>query len=219
MLILETGKRGRGQDAVVRDLPESILSTARWWAEFIPGGKGGNLANWHPVPKVVEETPEARDLLRAFRQRADDEYSLAEDKGDPAGMAIWARANEKARRLALLYACSANHVEPQITVDAVGWACAFVEHQTRRMLFMAAENVSENEFDARCKKLVATLRKWRERHGDAWMPYWQISRKHPWNERDHEEVRTALLNQRLIEYAETSTGGRPSRMYRLLGTC
>jgi hypothetical protein len=219
MLILETGKRGRGQDAVVLDLPESVRATARWWAEFCPGGKGGNLAEWHPVPRVVDYTPEAGDILRAFRQRADDEYSLAEDKGDAAGMAIWARANEKARRLALLHACSANHVEPQITPEAAHWACAFVEHQTRRMLFMAAEHVSENEFDARCKKLAATLRTWREKRGDAWMPFWQISRKHPWSERDHEEVRTALLNQRLIEYSETSTAGRPSRLYRLLGTC
>jgi hypothetical protein len=219
MLVLETGKRGHGQDAVMRDLPEPVIATARWWAKFIPGGKESNLANWHPVPKVVEETPEARDLLRAFRQRADDEYSLTEDKADPVGMAIWARANEKARRLALLYACSANYVQPRITVDAIRWACAFVEHQTRRMLFMTTEHVSENDFDARCKKVVATLRTWRERHGDVWMPYWQISRKHPWSERDHEEVRTALLNQRLIEYSETSTGGRPSRLYRLLGTC
>jgi hypothetical protein len=218
MLILETGKRAKGQDAVVRELPDSVRTAAQWWAEFSPGEKHGNLADWHPIPKVVEHTPEAGDILRAFRAHADGEYSLAEDKLDPAGMAIWARANEKARRLALTYACSANHTDPQITADAARWACEFVEHQTRRMLFMAAEHVAENEFDARCKKLVATLRKWREKHGDAWMPFWQINRKHPWSEHDHEEVRTTLLNQRLIEYAETRTGGRPSKLYRLLPT-
>jgi hypothetical protein len=216
MLILETGKRGRGQDAVVRDPPASVLEAARWWVEFAPGEQRGNLADWHPVPQVVEHTPEAGDVLRAFRQRADDQYSLAEDQGDPVGMAIWARANEKARRLALVYACSANHLDPRIDADAARWACAFVEHQTRRMLFMAAEYVSENEFDARCKKLVVTLRTWQDKHGDAWMPFWQINRKHPWSEREHEEVRTTLLNQRLIEYAETKTAGRPSKLYRLV---
>lgn len=215
MLILETGKRGRGQDAVVRDLPSSVLEAARWWVEFAPGEQRGNLADWHPVPRVVEHTPEAHGVLRAFRQRADDQYSLSEDQGDPVGMAIWARANEKARRLALVYACSANHQGPRIDADAAGWACAFVEHQTRRMLFMAAEYVSENEFDARCKKLVATLRKWQEKHGDAWMPFWQINRKHPWSEREHEEVRTTLLNQRFLEYQERKTGGTPQRLYRL----
>jgi hypothetical protein len=219
MLVLETGKRGRGQDAVVRELPTSVVEAARWWVEFTPGQKRGNIADQHPVPRVVEQTSEAGELLRAFRQRADDQYSQAEDRNDPAGMAIWARANEKARRLALIYACSVNHLEPRIDVDAVRWASAFVEHQTRRMLFMAGENVSENDFDARCKKLVVTLRTWRERHGDAWMPFWQINRKHPWSEREHEDIRTTLLNQRLIDYLEARTGGRPSRLYRLLATC
>lgn len=46
MLILETGKRGRGQDAVVRDLPSSVLEAARWWVEFAPGEQRGNLADW-----------------------------------------------------------------------------------------------------------------------------------------------------------------------------
>ena len=215
MLILETGKRGKSQDAAVREVPEAVLATAQWWADFSPGEKRGNLADWHPIPKIVEHTPEAGDVLRAFRERAETEYGLAEDTVDQAGMAIWARANEKARRLALIYACSANHTDPRITADAARWACDFVDHQTRRMLFMAAEYVSENDFDARCKKLVATLRKWREKHGDAWMPFWQINRKHPWSEREHEEVRTTLLNQRLIEYQERKTGGTPQRLYRL----
>jgi hypothetical protein len=86
------------------------------------------------------------------------------------------------------------------------------------MLFAATGAVSENEFDSRCKQLVATLRKWREAHGDAWMPFWQISRKHPWNEREHAEVRNTLLSQQLVEYTETATGGRPSKLYRLLPT-
>jgi hypothetical protein len=215
MLILETGKRGKGQDAAVREPPESVRATARWWAEFCPGEKHGNLAAWHPLPKVVEHTPEAGAVLRAFRERADVEYGRAEDQVDQSGMAIWARANEKARRLALIYACSADHVAPRITADAARWACDFVDHQTRRMLFMAAEHVAENDFDARCKKLVTTLRQWREKHGDAWMPFWQINRKHPWSEREHEEVRITLLNQRLIEYQERKTGGTPQRLYRL----
>ena len=188
MLILESGKRGRGQEAVVRELPEAIKAIARWWAEFSPGNKRGNLANWHPIPRVVEHAPEAGALLKQFREHADNEYSLAEDNVDPAGMALWARANEKARRLALIHACSANHVDPQISAEAARWACSFVEHQTRRMLFMAGGHVSENEFDARCKRVVATLRTWQERHGDVWMPFWQLNRKHPWNGREHEEV-------------------------------
>jgi hypothetical protein len=218
LLILEAGKRGQGQDTVVRDLPESILTTARWWSEYAPGKQAGNLATWHPVPKVVEYKPSAAELARSFRAHADVEYSQAEERQDAMAMAIWARANEKALRLALVYACSANHVQPQITDDAVRWAIEFVDHQTRRMLFMAGEHVSENEFDARCKKLVSTLRNWQVKRGDAWMPFWQINRKHPWSEREHEEVRVTLLNQRVIEFQEQRTGGPPQRLYRLTAT-
>jgi hypothetical protein len=215
LLILEAGKRGRGQDAVVRELPETVRTTAQWWADFAPGKQGGNLSNWHPVPKVVDHTDAAAGVSRAFREMADAEYARAEERADAMAMAIWARAHEKALRLALVYACSVDHVDPVITEEAVRWACEFVDHQTRRMLFMAGAYVSENEFDARCKKLVATLRTWQEKRGDAWMPFWQINRKHPWSEREHEEVRTTLLNQRVIEFHDRKTGGAPQRLYRL----
>ena len=69
MLILETGKRGEGQDAVVRDLPSSVRTTPQWWSEFSPGEKRGNLAGWHPIPKVVEHTAEAGSILRCFASR------------------------------------------------------------------------------------------------------------------------------------------------------
>lgn len=214
MLVLESGRRGRGQDAVVRDLPSSVLEIARWWADFRPGGQR-NLDVWHPSPRVVPQTPNAAKILRQLRDHADEQYALAEERDDPVGMAIWARANEKARRLALIYACSENHLQPTIGEPAARWAWEFVDHQTRRMLFMAEGHVSENEFDARCKAVIATLRRWREQHGDASMPFWRLSRRHPWSDREHEEVRTALVNQRLIEYEERKTAGAPQRLYRL----
>jgi len=215
MLILETRKRGSGQDVAIRDVPQPILDVARWWADLRPGSSG-NLERWHPIPKVVASTPNSADLLKEFRIRADEQYSLAEDRDDSAGMAMWARANEKARRLSLNYACSKDHRNPTISEDAARWACEFVEHQTRRMLFMAGDHVSENEFDARCKAVIGTLRVWGEKHGDAMMPFWRLNRKHPWSEREHEEIRTALLNQRLIDYEERKTGGTPQRLYRIV---
>jgi hypothetical protein len=215
MLILEASKRGQGQEATVRDIPEPILKTAQWWANFKPGGTG-NLDRWHPQPLVVPTTSEALAVFRRLREDGDHQYSQAEERDDAMGMAIWARAHEKARRLSLIYACSENHEDPVIGEGAARWASEFVEHQTRRMLSMAQEHVSENEFDARCKAVVTSLRKWRGKHGDAWMPFWTLSRKHRWSEREHEEVRATLIAQRVIEYTQTSTGGRPSRQYRLL---
>ena len=213
-IVVETPRRGQGQNAVFRDLPAAILGTARWWAEFRPGATG-NLNGLRPTPRLVLPSEAATEVFREHRERSDRHYTLAEGRDDQMAMAIWARAYEKARRLALVYACSANHLDPTIDEAAARWACQFIDHQTRRMLFMAAGHVAENEFDARCKAVLATLACWRDRHGDAWMPFFEISRRHRWTPREHEEVRTALLNQRKIKYEEEKTGGTPRRLYRL----
>jgi hypothetical protein len=218
MLILEAQRRGRGRPARVRPLPPRVVETARWWAEFVPGAKPGNLSAWHPQPRVVEATPEAEALLDAFRARADDEYARAEERGDPPAMAIWARSHEKARRLALLHACSANHASPDVDAPAAAWACAFVEHQTRRMLYMAGCHVSESEFDAKRKRLLEVLGKWQAAHGHDFMPFWMINRKLPWTTREHEDVRDTLLAQQMIEYQVNQTAGRPGVVYRLAPT-
>jgi hypothetical protein len=215
MLILEAAARGQGQEAIVNDIPPSIVATAQFWADQHPGG--GNLGLWHPVPRVVELTEPAVAILGELRAQADEQYKLAERKHDQVGMAIWARANEKARRLALVYACSESRETPAVGEASADWARRFVEHHTRRMLFMAGEHVSESDFEANCKKLLRVLRKWRESRNDAWMPAWKINRKLPWPERQHEEVRTALLNQKRIEYAEEATGGPRRKVYRLAG--
>jgi hypothetical protein len=83
-----------------------------------------------PDPVCVEATPEAETALEEFRALADDRYAEAEDRDDPAGMAVWARAYEKARKLALVYAASENHLQMRIDEPAVQWAWRFVDYQT-----------------------------------------------------------------------------------------
>ena len=215
MLIFEAGRRGLGQDVDVRELPKSILKRARWWSELKPGR--GNLKTEHPVPRLIEPTADARVRLGEVRAQADAAYSEAEGKSDQAGMALWARANEKARRLALVHACSAARRRPQITVDAVDWAWALVEHQTRRMLFKASQHVSAGDFESQCKAMIRVLREWAAKHSaDPWMPFWQLSRRLAWSPREHDEVRQALVDQRRIQFAERATGGTPQRLYRLI---
>jgi hypothetical protein len=215
LVVLECRRRGCGQDETMHAIPESVLSTARWWAEFRPGG---NLASENPSPRLVPHTGEAQAVFRDIRERAEAEYDRAQDQNDPSSMAIWARAYEKARRLALIYACSACYEQPEIGRDAAEWAGAFIEHQTRRMLFMAWRYASESDFDAKRKRLLEVLAQWRQQNGDEWMPFWQISRKLPWSGREHEEVRATLLEQRLIQAQTVVTGrrGRPGLYYRLL---
>ncbi len=156
MIILEAGPRGTGQEPVIRDLPPSVLATAKWWADYRPGT--GNLENWNPVPTVIDHTDEARRLLIETREQAEAEYTAAESKGDAVGTTVWGRVSEQVRKLALLYAVSENHLAPRIGLAAVEWASAFVMHQTRRMLFMAASHVADSEFDALCLRAIEKIR-------------------------------------------------------------
>jgi hypothetical protein len=213
MIVLEAGARSGLQPNRITPIPQSVLDVARWWSSFRPGT--GNLESWHPQSKVVDYSEAARGVLLEHGVACDEEYRAAEGRNDTVAMAIWARANEKARRLALVYACSENHAQPLIGQAAAQWASLLVTHQTKRMLFMASEHVSESEFDADCKKVIRTLREWRASSGDAWMPFWRLSRKLPWPPKHHDEVRAALLEQKKIDYREAGTGGRRKREYHL----
>ena len=217
LIILEALQRGRGQTPCLRPVPQAILEVARWWADFRPGHPSGNLLNWHPQPAMVESTPAAESAFDECRAFADDRYTQAEDDDEQAGMAIWARAYEKARKLALVYAASENHREPRIDEPAVRWAWRFVEHQTRRMLFMAGQHVAQGEFDAKCKRMLEVLARWHTRKGDQWMAHWDLSRRLGWSEKEIEEVRNSLVSQRRIafENGTTKLGGKPGQRYRL----
>ena len=111
-------------------IPASILEAARWWGRFQPAG---SVAGAAPAPLLVERTPEASDAFDALAGVVDTELSQGS-----AGRLLWARAEEKARRLALVYACSANRKRPLIDRAAAHWACHLTEHVTRWMLHMAS---------------------------------------------------------------------------------
>jgi hypothetical protein len=106
----------------------------------------------------VPQTEAARVVLDEVRVEAEQEYARAENQGDSAGTALWGRVAEHARKLALVYAASENHLAPEIGREAAAWASDFTIHQARRMLFMAQAHVAENPFQAECLKLLRKLR-------------------------------------------------------------
>jgi hypothetical protein len=119
-LVLDAGPRSRGRMPVAIPAPQPIIDIASWWVSFNPGGvHSGNLSGFHPEPATVPDTPEAAARSEAIWAQTDDAYEEAQRQGDETKMAIWARAHEKVRKLALLYACSENDQTPQITVAAI----------------------------------------------------------------------------------------------------
>ncbi len=157
MMILECGQRGEGQEPKIAEVPDTIIDVARWWADYKPGG--GNLGTWHPRPRIVPHDDAAKGILVEARLHAEREYAKAERKNDSVGTTVWGRVNEQTRKLALLYAISANHESPVIDEAAAKWSMTLVDHLTKRMLFMASSHVAESPFATDCLKVFAKIRK------------------------------------------------------------
>lgn len=212
-IILECGNRSPGQEPGIRPLPERVLETARWWADFRPGT--GNLENWHPVPKIVPHTDDAKTILVEARLEAEAEYAKAEGLADAVGTTVWGRVSEHVRKLALVYAISENHERPEIGRAATEWARRFVLHQTRRMLFMAEAHVAENPFHAECMKL---MRKLREAPAQT-LSHGVLLKRMKTDARTFRELITTLEQRgdiKSLTKAQT-TAGRPTRVYQLAG--
>ena len=210
MMILEAGRRSEGQEPCIRDLPARVLATAKWWANYRPGT--GNLQNWHPIPTIVEQTDDARRMLSEARQQADGEYAKAETAGDPVGTTVWGRVSEQVRKLALLHAISENHLAPKIGTAAVAWAVEFVMHQTRRMLYMAANHVAENPFHAECLKVTQKLR---EAPGQE-LPHQVLLKRMKVDAKHFRELIDTLAQRGEVEAVPVRTTGRSGLLYRLI---
>ena len=209
MIILECGKRSPGQEPSIQPLPARVLEVAKWWANYRPGT--GNLQNWHPVPRVVLHTDEAKRILIETRLEAEEEYDRAESARDAVGTTVWGRVSEHVRKLALLYAVSANHEQPEIGRAAAEWARRFVIHQTRRMLFMAQAHVADNPFHAECLKFLQNLR---EAPGQE-LAHSALLKRMRMEAKNFLTLVETLEQQGDIDIRTQPTSGRPSRFYRL----
>ncbi len=218
LITIEAGERGQRQNAAVwSDPPDHIVDVAKAWSEFHPPDWGNlsDQSSTKAIPLVAPFTDEAHRAMVAFADECDSAYRNASKSGNEPVMAIWARAVEKATQLSLLYACSSYGTSPIIELPAVTWASTFIRHTILRTIYMLGQLFHESEFEMKCQAVVITLTTWSKQHGYEWMPYHLITRKHRWPPRDHDAIREALVDQRLIEVNMVKSSGRPGFVYRL----
>ena len=210
MLILEAGERADEQAPPGRPLPKRVLDAARAWAALQPGS--GNIGGEHPQPQVVPATADARQLLMDCQKETD---ALYREQKEEMARAVWARAHEKTRRLALIYACSRDHQDLLVTSEGVEWAWALVEHLSRRMCYMADIHAFETDHEERRQKFLEFFRE----HGGEWVPLWKIGRKfRKLDNKIRDAVLEALVDSRFIEPGPSNVQGTgvTGRRYRLL---
>jgi hypothetical protein len=203
LLVFEADSTAVRQRAHATAIPESILEAARWWGDFAPGG---DLRRTNPDPVVVPTTPEAVAVYDRFAMTVDAELAK-----DAPGRSLWARAEEKACRLALVHACSVDREKPVVGQEAAAWACAVSEHLTRRMLHLAHAWVSDGQFDSRQKRVLRAIRA-----AEGKISASDLCRRTQWlSKRERGEVIENLLETGQIVLRTESTATRPRTVYAL----
>jgi hypothetical protein len=124
---------------------------------------------------------------------------------------VWGRVSEHVRKLALLYAVSENHENPEIGRSATEWARRFVVHQTKRMLFMAQAHVADNPFHADCLKFLQKLRDAPGRE----LAHSVLLKRMKVNAKYFQALVITLEERGDIAHRPQSTAGRPGLFYRL----
>ena len=207
-IIVEAGKRGEAGNPQPITPSDSLIRAATYLANL---DVNGNLTNEYPKPLIITETPEATAALREVQQECDRRYDFYEAQNEGGAKALWARAHEKVCKLAMLHGISGNVYNPLITEKSVRWAWKFIDHLTRRMLYMADSYVYENVFDEKCQKVIRMLRE----HGGRIKHAKLLNRFHDSLDNLKKVVET-LMEQGILTYEMEATKTRPSKVYVLL---
>ena len=207
-IIVEAGKRGEAGNPQPITPSDSLIRAATYLANL---DVNGNLTNEYPKPLIITETPEATAALREVQLECDRRYNFYEAQNEGAAKALWARAHEKVCKLAMLHGISSNVYNPLITDKSVKWAWKFIDHLTRRMLYMADSYVYENVFDEKCQKVIRMLRE----HGGRIKHAKLLNRFHDSLDNLKKVVET-LMEQGILTYEMEATKTRPSKVYVLL---
>jgi hypothetical protein len=194
--------RRRGEPQCV---PESILVVGKYWANLRPGG---NLADLNPDPLRVQSTPEASGVFDVLGDMCDQNR-----RARGFGYQLWTRAEEKACRLALIYACSANHTSPVIDEAAARWATELAVYQTKQLIKLASRWVADGFFDARQKRAKRVI----EDAGGR-MSRSEFARATQWlNGRERQEVVENLIETGQIAIELQPTATKPKEIYVITG--
>lgn len=206
LLVIDTGDRVKSHNRIETPPPKRILDVASWWRDFQPGT--GNLQEVNPEPRLVEEDDRATDMFDAL-------VDESEAKLDTSEADLWTRAIEKARRLALIYACSENHEEPRITEAAARWGIALARWSTQMVSHRIKDEVAPgDQWGQKYKKVLGIIKKMHKENKQAARS--ALMRELRWRRKDMDEVLESLISAGRIEArTSTSSGGRPTTYYRL----
>lgn len=193
-LIIEGDEKPPRQMVPERPVPTPIIETAKFWGSYRTGP--GNIEDQHPEPTIVRASSDAEAVFEALAETADQRQAAG-----GRGSAVWTRAEQKARQLALIYAASANRETPVIDIAAATWACDFTSYLTSRMVHLCSIYVSANEQENRQQKVLRIIKDAGGRIGQR-----ELSRATQWlKARERLEILHNMMEAGLIRQATNKT--------------
>ena len=207
-VIVEAGKRGEAGNPQPITPSDSLIRAATYLANL---DVNGNLTNEYPKPLIITETPEATAALREVQLECDRRYNFYEAQNEGAAKALWARAHEKVCKLAMLHGISSNVYNPLITDKSVKWAWKFIDHLTRRMLYMADRYVYENIFDEKCQRAIRKL----QEHGGR-LPHSKLLRLLHESADSMKKIAETLQEKGTVQVEYDSSVRPAAKIYRLV---
>lgn len=204
ILIFEaTDHAPQRQKPAFMPIPQELIEQVRYWHQFNPCGMAEHV---RPRPQIIEYDERAEEVFEALETEA-----YQHQIGDNEMIAsLWTRTNEKARKLALIYACSESTQSPRVGVEAAQWACDLSRYLTRKLIHTASDWIAENPFDE-CRKKVLRIIKGAGTKG---MTASQLCRKtQAIRKRDRDEILHNLLSSGIVKQETINQRTKPKTVY------
>lgn len=201
LLVFQSSGTPARRKPVRTGLPWRVTETLKYWSEYALKGSG-NFGGGELI--FASKTPEADARHESYCDAVDGKNRTE----DEICSAVWARAPEKAAKLALIYACcEATGDQPVITLDAVNWGISLANYSTRLVLQAARNAISGSRYESDLKFVFQAI-------GDE-ISHWQLTRKiQRLKQRDRTEILADLQGSGAIETVLIDTGKRPRTIYR-----
>lgn len=185
--------------------PRELIEYARFWKDFKPPGWGNLSDESKSVPLVVGYSADAERRMAELEQLSRRERRACLTTGG----VLWTRATEKAHKLALLYACSENHVAPLVGIAAANWAAELIEFLTRKMIRIAEEWIAETPFHSRRKRVLRAILA-----AEEGLSQTQLNRQTQYlTNRERTEILESLAATGDVRTVTMETNGRPRLVY------
>jgi hypothetical protein len=204
LLVIDSGPRPASRTPIEMSPPAHVLERAAYWRDFAPGGNLAQAGRFDPI--IIPTTDEAEGLFQKL-------VELQESKEGVAAEAIWSRAIEKARRLAMVYACSRDHVSPVVDGEAARWAIKFVRWATETFMEKAFDEVTGGEaFQIKVKKALKIIKDKSKRRNICTRSILLKATK--WRARELDDVLDTLLESEQITSVLVGEGKGARTSYR-----